>query len=218
MIETPTPTLKPEATLAEIFDASSVNISFEGTNKISQFRSEFNALSVESGGFNRIVAGRSAEEVTFSGFMGKLLISVPEGLTSVLNDSNSIIMAYGQRESFDAQGQMTTDNTRSNKVALVVETNSSSSAMQFMQDWESNLVGVLAGSFGLNEAKMASIEFLDNTYGSVAIRYKNFTYPDSSIDYAVIQAGDKSYLVIAGSRELMFEAIDILQRSSETEI
>jgi len=51
-------------------------------------------------------------------------------------------------------------------------------------------------------------QFRDNSYQGVAIRFKNFPNPDRSIDYAVMSSNGKTYLVLAGSREAMFAAID----------
>jgi len=80
-----------------------------------------------------------------------------------------------------------------------------------MTDWEFTIENDLAGYLLIADtSKEASVNFLDNAYREVSIRYKNFPFADMTIDYAVISIDGNSYLVISGSRESMYSAIDVL--------
>jgi hypothetical protein len=67
--------------------------------------------------------------------------------------------------------------------------------------------------FGYDIAKQAAASFASGTYRQVPLRYKNFPGPDRSLDYGIVTASNnKNYLVLAGSREAMFYAIDQLMK------
>ena len=51
--------------------------------------------------------------------------------------------------------------------------------------------------------------FVATSYKGTPVRFKNFPYPDHSIDYTFVQYNGKTYLVVAGSREAMFVTIDV---------
>ena len=44
----------------------------------------------------------------------------------------------------------------------------------------------------------------------VSIRYRNFPFPDITVDYAAVNSSGQNYLVISGSREAIYSAIDVL--------
>lgn len=80
-----------------------------------------------------------------------------------------------------------------------------------MQRWEANLPKELKSLNQLDITKSASTTFLDRIYQEVAIRYRNFTDPIKTIDYAVMEAQDgSSYLAFTNSRDHMFTLIDLL--------
>jgi hypothetical protein len=55
--------------------------------------------------------------------------------------------------------------------------------------------------------------FSSGTYRATQVRYRNFPYADRSIDFANVHASNgKDYLVLSGSREAMFFAIDQLMQ------
>ena len=86
-----------------------------------------------------------------------------------------------------------------------------SAVKMMMRDWEITIVDDLTDYLLISDTlESGSPAFLDNTYRGVPIRYRNFPSPDVTVDYAIVNAADQNYLVISGSRESMFAAIDVL--------
>ena len=148
----------------------------------------------------------------FVDLIAKLSLKVPSELISNFNtDSSGFI--YGQRESFDANGNLRVGVTAPNKISMIAELKSPADASQALTNWESTMSSDLKILFSLGAVNKNQPGFLDNVYRGVSIRYRNFPYADKSIDYAIISAfNGKSYLVISNSRETMFSTIDKLVR------
>lgn len=67
----------------------------------------------------------------------------------------------------------------------------------------------LGAVLDLNTVYSSAVDFQDNFFGGVAIRYKNFPAADETIDYAIISmTNGKSYFVFTNSRESMYSVID----------
>jgi hypothetical protein len=123
-------------------------------------------------------------------------------------------LPYGQKEQFDANGSPVTSTNARVRLILIGEAGNASGANQAMSEWETTgLVAHLANLLGIDPAKAAIGTFSSGTYRTTAIRYQNFPYADTSIDWAIVSASNgKNYLVIASSRESIFFAIDQLMQ------
>lgn len=126
--------------------------------------------------------------------------------------NDAVALWYGQKEFFDNKGQLKTGVSSQARLVIINEVSNTSSAPQVISSWESSMQEDLRLLITLNDSNGLGIDFMDNFYNGVGIRYKNFPYADQSIDYAVVIASNgKSYLVVTGSRESMFAAIDALK-------
>ena len=78
-------------------------------------------------------------------------------------------------------------------------------------DWR-NMTDELKKLFNLDPKKATSEVFLDNIYSGTDIRYRNFPFADSSIDYAIVSLPkfNANYFVLTNSRESIYSAIDLL--------
>ena len=80
-----------------------------------------------------------------------------------------------------------------------------------MAGWEITIADDLADYLLIEDvSKEASVNFLNNTYRGFAIRYKNFSFPSLSFFYAIFDSAGQSYLIISGSRESGYAAMDVL--------
>ena len=138
-------------------------------------------------------------DYTFSSFMSSALITVPEEVKTFINE-NDFYLSLKQKAPGKYSG------------GIIVKLSSDVGLSQAMSRWETNIPSSFAALLGLNTAEAASIEFLDNTYQGLSIRYKNFPDPLKTIDYAIVSGvhGDK-YLVIADSREHIYSIIDTIR-------
>ena len=138
------------------------------------------------------------------------MLKYPNDLLQSLG-SESVLLGYGQQEVFDKAGQKSIlPNNNPTKLVLIAESAVPLQMANSIRSWEQTITADLNSLFGLQLPKDA--QFMDNTYSGVAIRYINGPNPDTSIDYGIVStANGKSYLVIAGSREAMYAAIDRLR-------
>lgn len=162
----------------------------------------FVAMDVRDG-----ASSPSAQTFTFTGLLGRLGISYPQELSSALGQNYKFLL-YGQREAFDAKGRAVTGGTPGSRVVLVSEVASSSAGI--LQSWEPSMSANLASLMGVTPSKNPG-PFQSTTYQGTPVRFKNFPYPDRSIDYALVQQNAKTYLVLAGSRESMFATLDAFE-------
>ncbi len=156
-------------------------------------------IDVASGG-----ASASAQILTISGFLNRFIVAYPPALQTALGQNYKFLL-YGQKESFDTKGRPVTNVAPGSRLVMVSEVASSSASI--LQGWEPTMSANLSGVMAIAPAKNTS-SFLATNYRGVSVRFKNFPYPDHSIDYALVQYNSKTYLVIAGSREAMFATID----------
>jgi hypothetical protein len=211
---TPRPTATPiQDPLALAFSAQGTDITLPASGDLATaFRSAINAEpNIAPGTLNTVsIFGASASgshALSFGELLNTLKIQYPSQLTSSLRN-NSRVVIYGQKEAFDSKGRLITNPPLSHRVVLVTEVDSS--ALPVLQAWEGSLAQNLAGIFSIDSAKNTG-PFASTTYQNIDVRFKNFPYPDHSIDYAFVQLSDKLYLVISGSREAMYGAIDAMQ-------
>lgn len=132
------------------------------------------------------------------------------GLRASVVDSATLV--YGQSEIFKKDGTVGFNAKDVKKTVFVARIADTASVDAMMRDWERTISPDLADYLLIDDSLIdeRDINFKDNTYRGVAIRYKNFPFPDTTVDYAVFKAAGQNYLIIAGSRESMYAVIDIL--------
>lgn len=135
-------------------------------------------------------------------------ITLPTPLSTAVGPDRAWLV-FGQNELYGTTGQLLSASTVEARAVAVYELTGVSAARQAMQAWEMDTMSQdLAGVLGYNAAKAAP-SFVGGTYKNMTVRYKNFPYPDHALDWSVVTGSNgKSYLVIAGSRQSMFAAID----------
>ncbi|OGM97869.1 MAG: hypothetical protein A2735_02790 [Candidatus Yanofskybacteria bacterium RIFCSPHIGHO2_01_FULL_41_21] len=159
----------------------------------------FVVMDISSG-----ASSSSAQPLTISGLLNRFVVSYPPAFQTALGQNYKFLL-YGQKESFDSKGQPATNTIPGSRFVIISEIASSSASI--LQGWESTMSNDLAGIMGITPAKNIG-PFLTTNYSGVSVHFKNFPYPDHSIDYALMQYNGKTYLIIAGSREAMFATID----------
>ena len=133
----------------------------------------------------------------------------PSGLGDSIDDSATLV--YGQAETFNEDGTVNFSAQDVKKTVFVARITDAAGIGMIMKDWEISMAGDLADYLLIDDtSKEESVNFLDNTYRGVAIRYKNFPLPDVTVDYAIVKAAGQNYLIITGSREAVYVAIDVL--------
>jgi hypothetical protein len=158
----------------------------------------FTAIDITSG------ASSSAQALTITGLLDRFVASYPTDLKTALGKNYKFLL-YGQKESFDSKGRPVTDVASGSRLVMISEIASSSAST--IQGWEPTMSTSLSGVMTITAAKNTNA-FLATSYNGISVRFKNFSYPDHSIDHALVQHNGKTYLIIAGSREAMFATID----------
>jgi len=140
----------------------------------------------------------------------------PSGLKNKVVDSAMLV--YGQSEAFKKDGTINFNAKNIKKTAFVARVADTASVDTMMRDWESTMSPDLADYLLIDDSLIdeRDINFMDNVYRGVAIRYKNFPFPDTTVDYAVFKAMGQNYLLMAGSREAMYAIIDVLLEQDGT--
>ncbi len=215
--ETPTPT--PTPTLASIFSGiQKQEISIKPKNPLASFVLDImnGKFTVDSGTFKFIEAfdlEKSSVSYSFDGLITKLGVKVPVGIINNL-DEDSKFFIYGQKEAFDANGIAKAQSLTTNRILLIAEIKSPNKleTEQALVQWETSMGNDFKELFSLGKTNKNQTGFLSNQYKGVNIKYWNFPYPDKAIDYAVVVASNnKSYLVIANSREAIYATVDKLK-------
>jgi hypothetical protein len=220
-VETPTPT--PSASTSATPAAKALRSYFSGstqtvdlTNTSTGLDDFTNALVVIQPAARQATvlsikhSGASASLSTFLTDAGN---PMPQNLSGALA-SDWIALAYGQGEQFDTNGIAIINPSASTRLVIIAELMDASTANQAIQTWET--AGIASASTGLFQydlSKRLIGGFSSGTYRQMTVRYWNFPYADRSLDYAVVTASNnKNYLVISGSRESLFFAIDQLMQ------
>jgi hypothetical protein len=149
-------------------------------------------------------ASSSVQDLSLTDVLDYFHSSYPAGLKTALGN-NQKILVYGQKESFNKAGKPVTNTTPVKRLVYVSEISPGSEAL--LKSWEDSMPTSLSPILAFRFAKDTG-SFMETSYKEVYIRFKNFLFPDQSIDYAIVYSQDKTYLVIAGSREAMFATID----------
>lgn len=123
-------------------------------------------------------------------------------------------LVFGQSEIFDQTGRLVDGENPQTKPAavLVLEATDATAVRQAMESWESGNFSPDAAYVLDYDTSAATVStFSDATYRQIPVRYRNFPYADRSVDWAIVPASNGvNYLVITGSRQSMFFAIDQL--------
>ncbi|OGN23136.1 MAG: hypothetical protein A2918_03805 [Candidatus Yanofskybacteria bacterium RIFCSPLOWO2_01_FULL_42_49] len=217
---TPSPTITATPSvksLSEIFSVSGgtpVNFEVSLSDNISNdFKIFVNALTVSRNEFTGINLMEDVEgtlvPVSFLNMFDNALVMYPAGLKD--NMADSAVLAYGQSETFNMDGTVNLSVQNLKKISFVARVKDKAAVQAIMTDWEFTIADDLADFLSISDTtKEASVNFLDNAYRGAVIRYKNFPWPDITVDYSLVDFGGQSYLVVAGSREAMYTAIDVL--------
>ena len=221
VIESPTPTPKetlvptPTPTLTSIFyGVQKQSISIRPTNSLAFFVSDIlGKVVVEPGSF-KIIEATDAKigslSYGFTDLLAKLALKVPSELINNFRN-DSAMFVYGQKESFDSKGNLKVGISAPNRIVIIAELKDPVSGSQAVTKWEATLSGDLKVLFALGKASKNQPGFSDSSYRSMNIRYRNFPYPDKTIDYAMVSASNgKTYLIVTDSRESIFATIDKL--------
>lgn len=148
------------------------------------------------------------EDFSFTAFLDRFLISFPANLASYVDNQNFFLILTKQNETF-ADGNFSTSPDPTNwRLGLIVRVVDNQKVRSLLFDWETSLVEDFSNFYGLPITAMTA---QDNIYRDTPLRFWNFSYPDRSLDYAVLTAiNNDDYLVLANSREQIFSIIDIL--------
>lgn len=204
----PTPTAIIEINeLENIFAAIPkvfTDISTADGQTVSLLRSFISGVEMNEKELRRLYAIPEQKEGLFTGLLSILAVDYPIELESVIMP-NYLALLYRQSEYFNGAERLSGEN----KLIFITEVTGIKPAKDIMTDWEKSLIESFSQIYNLDPIKKASPIFLDNSHGSLSIRYINLPYPDHSIDYAVITSlSGRHYLIIASSRETMYLIAD----------
>ncbi len=135
---------------------------------------------------------------TLSGLMSAGTTQVPADVAPLIYD-NSVYLT------------LLAKNDQTNSYGVIVRLKDSSDAATALKAWEKTLSNDLKDLFKFSLTKSASSVFLDNTYQGISIRYRNFSDPEKTVDYAVVtMANGEKYLIFTNSRGHIYAIIDKL--------
>ena len=224
VVETPTPSLIVTATatptptppIGSLITGGTDTIAIATTgDPITDFLAKINALTVAPGEMRKVVITselKGSGDFTITDLLDRFLISYPSNIKPLLG-TDATILVFGQREIFTSKGQLDLAAPSQKRLIFLTEVIDPITLNAFLTTWEPTMADALSPLLGLNKAKAAGTGFLTNTYGGASIRYRNFPYPDRSIDYSLVPGpNSKTYLMVAGSRESALNVVDLLNR------
>lgn len=201
----PSPTPTPVDPMQTIFGISQTTAAIPTSGDPYVALKDFiTAQTIDIGGMKFYkVTDETGNRYSFPAMLARFVINHPVGMNSTDQNSEMLLSLYGAINSGKNVGIVVPiPSTDINSLP-----NSEPSAA--MTEWEKTMAKDLATLFGLNTKKQASKTFLSNTYNGVSVRYLNFNSPDSTIDYAFVNApSGLSFLIIANSRSHIFSLID----------
>ena len=215
LVATSTPTPTPPVTINSLIGGTDGSLTLPSTGNVTAaFLNGINALALNPGELRKIFITnetKGSDDFSMTDLMDRLSIAYPAELKAALG-TDSVILVYGQREAFNAQGQLDVTVTGQRRVAFLTEVRDPVAMAAILSSWENTMTDSLATIFSLNKLRAASTTFLTNARNDTSVRYRNFPFADKSIDYAVVQARNgRLYLLIAGSRETAYTIIDQLK-------
>jgi len=213
LVTTTTPAPTPIKSIGELIGGSSDTIIIADIgDPITDFLNKVNVLAIGPGETRKIlITGETKGSGDFGlvDLMDRFLLTYPTSLKSALG-TDVIMLVYGQREAFTAQGQLNLSAPVQKRLVFLTEAKEPALLSQILSSWESTMANSLGSLLNLNKA--LGREWLTNNYNNNGVRYQNFPYPDKAIDYAVINTTNgKLYLLVAGSRESALNTLDKLR-------
>lgn len=214
---TPTQTVAPTPVvrnLSDIFRGDPVNFEVVLSDNLGRdFKTFVGTLSVAAKEFLQVDLVENVDgtlvPLNFIDMLDMDLTIYPTALRN--NIADSIVVVYGQSETFNVDGSINFNAQGLKRTAFVARVRDGVAVETMMKDWELTIANDLADYLLIADtSKESSVNFLDNTYRGVSIKYKNFPFSDTTVDHAVVKAVGQSYLVVAGSREAIYAAIDVL--------
>ena len=208
---TPSPTAK---TLSELVPSANPIIISSTQNFLTALTNGINPLTLSAGGFIHLnLIDENSNPYSLNQIFEKLAVAAPTGLLENLDSNEWVIAAYGQKESFDSKGLLTFNETAKPKIVLIAKVFDLILLRSALNSWEITMAADLEKLFSLDLKKATSEIFLDNIYGRTDVRYRNFPFADKTIDYALVNLAkfNTDYFILAGSREGIYSAIDLLQ-------
>jgi len=161
------------------------------------------------------VVDENKKEYLVSQLFGRFLIDPPDKFLSSIDNKEWSLFVYGQRELFNEKGVLDLENLPEKpiiKLGFIAKVVNSEDLRSALNVWELTMPEDLKDLFGFNPKDAESETFLNNIYRGVPIRYKNFPYPDKTIDYAIVNLPkyNVSYFILLNSRESIYSIIELL--------
>ena len=220
VVATPSPSLRPSPTPIKTLDsyfagaAEPIELAASG-NPASGFRQALRALALAGGQFKKLSvqsASKGTQQLTPLEIFDRFLATYPPELRNYLGN-DTVVLAFGQREKFDSKGLLIAGAPVEPRLVLISEVVGIASASTTITRWEPTMAQALASLLGHTPSKAATPNFLNNIYQNASVRYRNFPFPDRTIDYTITNASNgKTYFVITSSRESVFSAVDAIKR------
>jgi hypothetical protein len=210
---TPTPTPTPK-TLFELIPLSSQITISSTENFLTALNNGIKSLNLTSGGWTILnIVNENKAQYTSNQIFQKLNITLPNGILENLDLSEWTLAVYDQQEMYDSKGMLSFNPTPKPKLGLIAKINNPSSLRSALNNWEITMTDGFKNLLGIDPKKQLSQTFLDNIYNGAEIRYRNFPYPDNSIDYTILNLLEfgSNYLILTNSRESIYSAIDLLR-------
>lgn len=204
----PLPTATPRIPVSSLFSGSAGTITLTAdADPLQTFLNGIKTMTLPARQLGVLAVSDASAGQALSPFqlLDRMLIAYPVDLKPLSRNDDGVILAYGQQEAFNAKGQPV-QGAASPRWAIVTAVSDSAAAS--LRSWEPTMTDNLAVAFGVDKAKNTG-PFSDALYQGIAVRYKNFAYPDKAIDYALVTYSGKTYLVMASSREAMFAVLNV---------
>lgn len=159
------------------------------------------ALAGGEVGLYKIVDPQNGSTYSFTSFTSGAMVTVPEEINPFIDTIGGFYLSL-MREA---------DGTYS--YGFIAKLGNDLAISQVLGRWETNMLANLQNLFGLDVSKAASVDFLDNSYKGVTIRYRNFPDPLKTMDYAIatLPNGER-YLIFTNSRAHIYSTIVNLLR------
>lgn len=203
---TATPTINELETIFQKVSVVNLELNPNEQENLLNLKTFINNQVLAKKEFKRIDISIRTEQGTqilsFIDLLAKLSIPYPIELKNEVTNNN-ITLLYGQEEIFNEQSSIP------KKIVFIVEIKDIAKVSEILKAWERTIANDFKDIFEFDPTKQASQNFLDNDRRGVMIRYKNFPYPDKSIDYAVFSSiTGHNYLILSNSRESMYSPTD----------
>lgn len=209
---TPTPIPTPKSLSELITSESQITIS-STENFLTALNNSLETISPSSGAFISLnIVDENGLRYSIPQIFERLQIIPPSGILENLDASDWELAAYGQYEMYDQNGLLTFPESPKTKLGLIAKTANPESLRSTLNTWETTMAGNLENLFDLDLRKKTSETFLDNVYSGTDIRYQNFPFADSTVDFAIVflPRFNAYYFVLTSSRESIYSAIDLL--------